>query len=879
MNIKDFLNNVYNNQDAELSKEDSSELMTDSSTISIQGTMAEPGNGSNSVPSSPTERLIPSKENVNQVSPFEPSTCFDTIRQNAAVGQQISLNGVLTEVGDDYLVISTGTEYIFISKAIHKNNAFERFLYNLFQSGEFQNEDEDTDLQANGYICRLTSKGGVIYDYSSKRQIPFQFFYNKHISENQLHLNDKVIFYLYPNKRAIKKTDRDNPQGICPVNINDACEICSNCLKSEASQFLLYAGKFIFERLFQEFPHHQKVKSLKRTVESNKSLFSVNSFYSIKRKADSLIELGLYEKAEKLYLAQMSNRESDGSKIQDVLTELFSLYMTMYDNADENKKDIIKDKILQLIDNNDILLSGKNFGYRKHLLKKIRRLDLLENYIDKIYDSLDSNKLKAASLKHKAELYADNNRDEYIRILSESLAHNPWDNTPEERLNTVLGYTNDDDKTTFVTLSSDDDSIAKDSFLSSLFFNYVEADPQESLETALVNKKNHENLLDCSKVNTSDYNNNSEKVIHCYKSIKANLPGKIIASYCSSKALVLAKENGELQSIRFLLSKALSYVSGFGFFVRRTLYIYLLCHLYENGEQLYANIPQPSKILDFETILTKKIKKRYDWLDIISLVMLANTSVCNKIRSWFLSNALLCEKCKLLFIERYSSVLNFNNNDYEVVWNHHLDLYRTKLYDNEHRIRSIQDISGSTDIEECKYSLEYISNLSDDEKSKVEQIFKLLDATKKMLLTKDVSSKQREAMRIVGLGNELARDILMKPTGFSCSLIHIIKLLSKFIYDNYHQIRLSFNNKISIKSLTTNTPIINRNSSRVTLEVYNEEGGLPIRDVRLSVSRRGDEDKFLFECNRDTQIDSGDSWECPCELRINPNDITNKYIH
>lgn len=785
---------------------------------------------------------------------------FEYIHDRISVGEQVSLSiggeyeaGKLKEVGADFIVLSTKKGDLIASRSM----AIRTIASNAIAPTEEQNEEDDSSLQPDGYITETSIDGGKVFDYRTQETFPFKFYLNQHLKDNDIRKNDLVVFKIVSDKNG-----RKSAKSICPVNIDDACRICKRCSGS-TDWFLSATAKYISKKLRSEFPDDERVKSLqdKKINERDSELNKV------KTEADSLRNEGRYAEAEKLYLSFLD-------KDKRILTDLCSLYVKMYRECEFEEKERVSGIILGFIHQHDELLSNENTSFRKYLLLAIGRRDLFEGFIDKNLSSCESNNNRAILLKHKAFLVSDTDKALYQNYLSESLAANPWDKNVEKLLNALLGYNSDEDRTFSVPVLLDEESISNDVFLSSLFCNYSNVNGSQYNKTTL------EEQTDRSRINTSDFNNYTLRLLYYYKaSSQAALPGKTLSLYCSSKALALARENGDLHSIRYLLIKSLTYVGGFGYFVRRNLYIYILSCMVETGDELYAKIPLASKVLKFDEILQRLMDSYPDgWLDILSEVMMVNARVCHYIKEWCWENPSLNKASTAIFCTKYSHIASNDKNDFSAIWDRHIEI-RQKQEEKDKDLQQLDIASVNDYIVRIKSIPQ--GSLSDNEKSIIKGFTDILENTIKMRQTQDILSKQRRALDIIASATALSDQIRAIPTRLLCSLVPAIHVLTKQVDMNYQQTKNSFNNKISINPLSYNVPILKKSGKHVAtvlLEITNEEGGLSVSDISLTVSRKKQDEEPAFERDYEYSINSGNSWECPCEIELNQEEIGNKYI-
>ena len=783
---------------------------------------------------------------------------FEYIHDRISVGEQVSLSiggeyeaGKLKEVGADFIVLSTKKGDLIASHSM----AIRTIASNALAPTEEQNEEDDLCLQADGYITEISSDGGKVFDYRTQETFPFKFNLNQHLKEDDIKKNDQVFFKIVPDKNGWKRA-----MSICPVNVDDAYKIYERCVESD-NKYLAITAKQILSRLKNEFPDDERVTSLQQINERDLEMKRIRS------EATSLIKEGRYVEAEKLYLSLLE-------KDKRILMDLCSLYIKMYRDCEFEEKERVSGIILGFIHQHDELLSNENTSFRKYLLLAIGRRDLFEAFIDKNLSSCESNKIRAILLKHKATLVPDTDKTLYQDYLSESLAANPWDKNVEKLLNASLGYDSAEDRTFSVPVSLDEESISIDVFLSSLFCNYSNVNGSQYNKTTL------EEQTDRSRINTSDFNNYTLRLLYYYKaSSQAALPGKTLSLYCSSKALALARENGDLHSIRYLLIKSLTYVGGFGYFVRRNLYIYILSYMVETGDELYAKIPLASKVLEFNETLQRLMESFPDgWLDILSEVMMANARVRHYLKKWCWENPSLNKASTVIFGTKYSHIASDDKNGFSAIWDRHIEIQQKQ----EEKDKDLQqlDIASINDYIVRIKSIPQ-GSLSENEKSIIKGFTDVLENTIKMRQTQDILSKQRRALDIIASATALSDQIRAIPTRLLCSLVPAIHVLTEQVDMNYQQIKDSFNNKISITPLSYNVPILKKSGKHVAtvlLEITNEEGGLSVSDISLTVSRKKQDEEPAFERDYEYSIDSGNSWECPCEIELNWEEISNKYI-
>lgn len=799
---------------------------------------------------------------------------YSYLKNNIQSGEKLSVSinggktieGTIQSTGLDYFVISSnqsnqefiisGTTIVMRGKQTELLSATDLLTDN--------NDDEDLRLEANGYVWKIFDKGGRIYDYSTQRVIPFLFDYNVHLNKEDIHINDQIIF-----KKNINKNGKTYALGLCPVVFTEACRICHELSRSSDSN-QRNTGWFVFDNLRREFPEHEKVLHLQSLYEpkQNKSNANEDFINSVIEKAKEYYEIGNYSVVENIYIEALE-------KDSRILPELCNVFVKSYEEAEEDERDEIATKIIEFIDRHDKLFSDSNLGLRKTLLNSIGRQDLFVKFLDRNLNSCESNRIRAILLKNKALLYYGKDDELYREYLCESLALNPWDKVVEKNLNALLGYTNDEYRTISVAVTLDNDNIQKDTFLTSLFYNYsdiLDSDTQ---------RKYYEEQQDHSRINTSDYNTYTLKLIHCYKAINASaMPGKMLALYCGSRALSMARDNGNLSSIRFLLQKSMTYALGFGYFIRRSLYIYVYSHFVESGEKLYTSLPSSTDSLSFNDLFEDMLVKcKESWVDILAEVSYSNIGVRKYIVETCFNNERLKRQSSEIFINRYNYTLDETLKSYSNVWEKHIEMIQRKFNCPKEDLT----IKKEKDLDRC---IEYIKNLSEESRAGHEiQLLtlysNLLEECTKTLNLQDIALKQRKSLDIKEKGEQILSEISSAPTKLLCSIIPQVKDLLELMDFHYTETRNSFKNKLSINPLSHNVAIAkdgNTYKTSIVLEVENIEGGLPIRDIDLKILRKGFEEETAFEVNYEFSISSGDSWECPCSIKLLPSEVSHKYI-
>ena len=796
---------------------------------------------------------------------MEQLSFFDYIKNNINKDEKVSLRimgkdtvkGIITNIGQDFLVLSSSDrkEYVISNNivVIRGSNISETQFVD-----DSQIQEEENCLQANGYICNINKDGGRIFVYSTQRQIRFSKFFNQHIENLNLKVNDKVIF-----QYSYNKTGKEYAMSLCPINFEDASRVAATCLASEDVR-LKRTGQFIRARLKEENGNI--------VLNAEDSRFEV-----LRNEVNQLIIAYKYKEAEKKYI-----EEFEKSNDIRIVKELVSLYQRIYSDANSSERDEISRNVLNFINKNDKLLSNENIGLRKSLLVSIERADEFVKYIDKQLRFCESNRIMAILLKHKALLVGDD-KNSYREFLSESLAFNPWDKAAEKLLNDELGFDSDEYRTQSFAVSMDEESIYSDSFLSNLFIGYVPYDSKltqaQKTELAQSSKKELDSQQDLSRYNTSDYNNCTLKLIHCYKSLNASaLPGKLLSSYCSSRALAMAKENGDLQSIRFLIQKSLTYVGGLGYFVRRNLYIYILSLTKLSGVELYASLPTPTEIQDFTKILLSLVKNHKNvWVDEISMILSAN----NAVEKYITEKCFECEEIRIsaqdFFNKKYNSGSLDDYKSFLQLWMRHKELCHNNL---EKESSAFYISNDNYEVAKCIASLRKYCCISDIEKELIQKVIELMVESSKLSSIDDVTTRQRSSIELTKQCDILSNEIFNNPTRVLCILNNSITNISNHIHQLYKQTLNSYNNKVSISPLCPNVAIFKKNNryyTIISLEILKEEGGLSIRDLSISILKKNDEVPPI-EQQFSGSLSSGNSWECKAEISLSQSDLRNKYV-